>query len=117
MTLSIITAFIGCWTPYFVVHLIHIWTEYQYSIADSVYAFAETLALFNSAINTILYGCFNVHLKRGLVEVCCPLRVRQQVSLYSFTVCSLCGSAVNNVRGCVVKLFCDLFFYFSASGC
>ena len=84
MTLSIIGAFIGCWTPYFVVHLIHIWSEYQYSIADSVYAFAETLALFNSAINPVLYGCFNVQLKRGLIEVCCPLRVRQQVIAHLF---------------------------------
>jgi len=24
MTLSIVGAFIGCWTPYFVVHLIHV---------------------------------------------------------------------------------------------
>jgi len=72
MTLSIICAFIGCWTPYFVVHLIHIWTEYHYVIADSVYAFAETLALLNSAINPILYGCFNVQLKRSLAELCCP---------------------------------------------
>ena len=71
MTLSIICAFIGCWTPYFVVHLIHIWTEYRYNIADSVYAFAETLALLNSAINPILYGCFNVQLKRSLAELCC----------------------------------------------
>jgi len=84
MTLSIIGAFIGCWTPYFVVHLIHIWSEYKYFIPDSVYAFAETLALFNSAINPILYGCFNVHLKRGLIEVCCPLRVRQQVLLLMY---------------------------------
>ena len=72
MTLSIICAFIGCWTPYFVVHLIHIWSEYRYVIAESVYAFAETLALLNSAINPIIYGCFNVQLKRSLAELCCP---------------------------------------------
>jgi len=54
------------------VHLIHIWSEYSYVIADSVYAFAETLALLNSAINPILYGCFNVQLKRSLAELCCP---------------------------------------------
>jgi len=72
MTLSIICAFIGCWTPYFVVHLIHIWSEYSFVIADYVYAFAETLALLNSAINPILYGCFNVQLKRSLAEMCCP---------------------------------------------
>ena len=56
-----------------------VWTEYRFIIAESVYASVETLALFNSAINPVLYGCFNVHLKRGLVEVCCPRHVRQQV--------------------------------------
>jgi len=84
MTLSIIGTFIGCWTPYFAVHLFNIWTEYRHSIPDSVYVSVETLALFNSAINPVIYGCFNVHLKRGLVEVCCPLRVRQQVGLPHF---------------------------------
>jgi 7 transmembrane receptor (rhodopsin family) len=76
VTLSIICAFIGCWTPYFVVHLIHIWSEYEYYIPVSVYVFAETLALLNSALNPVLYGFFNVQLKRGLIEVCCPRRIR-----------------------------------------
>ena len=31
-----------------------------------------TLALLNSAINPVLYGCFNVQLKRSLAELCCP---------------------------------------------
>jgi len=72
MTLSIICAFIGCWTPYFVVHLIHIWSAYKYVIAEYVYAFAETLALLNSAINPILYGFFNTQLKRIIADLCCP---------------------------------------------
>jgi len=76
VTLSIICAFIGCWTPYFVVHLIHIWSEYSYYIPDAVYVFSETLALFNSALNPVLYGFFNDQLKRGLIEVCCPRRIR-----------------------------------------
>jgi hypothetical protein len=71
MTLSIICAYIGCWAPYFVVHLIHIWSEYKYFIPDFVYVSAETVTLVNSAVNPILYGCFNLQLKRGLVEVCC----------------------------------------------
>ena len=75
MTLSIICSFIACWTPYFVVHLIHIWSEYHYKIPEPVYVFAETMALLNSALNPILYGCFNIKLKRGLVEVFCPHRV------------------------------------------
>jgi len=80
MTLSIICAFIGCWTPYFVVHLIHIWTEYRYVISESVYAFAETLALLNSAINPVLYGCFNVPAK-STVNVSNPFAGPE--SLYS----------------------------------
>lgn len=64
MTLSIICIFMVCWTPYFVVHLIHIWSEYEYEIPQSVYAFAETLAFLNSALNPVIYGCFNIRLKR-----------------------------------------------------
>ena len=74
MTLSIICAFIGCWTPYFVVHLIHIWSEYTRRMPEWVYVSVETLALVNSAINPILYGCFNVRLERGLAELCCRRR-------------------------------------------
>ena len=55
----------------------HIWSEYTYNIPEAVYAFSETTALLNSALNPILYGCFNMHLKSGLVEVCCPHRVRE----------------------------------------
>jgi len=59
MTLCIVCSFIACWTPYFTVHLIHIWTEYRYHIPEAVYVFAETLALVNSAVNPLLYACFN----------------------------------------------------------
>lgn len=75
MTLGIICSFIFCWTPYFVVHLIHIWSRYKYKIPEPVYVFAETIALLNSALNPILYGCFNIKLKRGLAEVFCPSRL------------------------------------------
>ena len=40
---------------------VHIWTEYRFVIADSVYAFAETLALLNSATNSrFVYGTANI---------------------------------------------------------
>jgi neuropeptide S receptor 1 len=84
MTLSIILSFIMCWTPYFVVHLIHVWSDYQYNIPVTVYVFAETIALLNSALNPILYGCFNIKLKRGLMEIFCPDRLRTEVN-HSFT--------------------------------
>jgi hypothetical protein len=89
MTLSIICSFIMCWTPYFVVHLIHIWSEYQYAIPPAVYVVAEAMALSNSALNPILYGCFNIKVKRGLSEICCPGRERQNNhnSVNTHTMC------------------------------
>ena len=85
MTLSIICSFIACWTPYFVVHLIHIWSEYAYNIPEAVYAFAETMALLNSAVNPILYGCFNIKMKRGLTELFCPNRTRDKNAFRAVT--------------------------------
>ena len=77
MTLCIICSFLACWTPYFVVHLIYIWSEYKYSIPQSVVALADTIALLNSAMNPILYACFTVKLKRSLRDVFCNcLRVQ-----------------------------------------
>src|SRR6218665_869090 len=65
MTLSIICTFIVCWTPYFVVHMIHIWSEYTFHIPKPVYAFADTIAFLNTALNPILYGCFNIRPRRN----------------------------------------------------
>ena len=84
MTLTIICVFIMCWTPYFVVHLIHIWSNYTYQIPDSVYALAETMALWNSALNPILYGCFNVKTSCPCGRKIVP-RVKQQAERTSNT--------------------------------
>ncbi|KAK2177971.1 hypothetical protein NP493_567g01001 [Ridgeia piscesae] len=87
MTLAIICSFIMCWTPYFVVHLIHIWSEYRVVIPGPVYVFAETMALLNSVLNPVIYGCFNMRLARGIVEVFCPARAaRRQQQLMRQTV-------------------------------
>ena len=105
MTLSIILSFIMCWTPYFVVHLIHVWSDYKYDIPETVYVFAETMALLNSALNPILYGCFNIKLKRGLMEIFCPDRIRTDVN-QSFatrkqaTVDYHCMNVVKNASRC-----------------
>lgn len=71
MTLSIICTFVVCWTPYFVVHLVHIWSEYTHVIPESVYVIAENLALVNSAVNPFLYAWFNARLKQRLYAVFC----------------------------------------------
>ncbi len=100
MTLSIIGSFIVCWTPYFVVHLIHIWSEYNYEIPETVYVFAEAMALLNSALNPILYGCFNIKLKRGLLEVFCPGKLKNPQSQRPMTNTTAkkpeCGNEAEN---------------------
>lgn len=73
MTLCIIFSFIACWTPYFVVHQIRIWSNYNYKVKESITTFAETMALLNSAVNPFLYGFFNVKfgkncMKRGYFQ-------------------------------------------------
>ncbi|ESO13099.1 hypothetical protein HELRODRAFT_121903, partial [Helobdella robusta] len=64
MSLSIICVFVVCWTPYFVVHLVYIWSEYTYKIPKWLFACADTTAFLNSALNPIIYGFFNVKFRK-----------------------------------------------------
>lgn len=80
MTFSIIATFIACWTPYFVCTLVLIYSNYQHDIPKSVMAFAETIALLQSGLNPLLYGFFNIKLKRGLMEVFCPNKLKYDIN-------------------------------------
>ncbi|CAG7704875.1 unnamed protein product [Allacma fusca] len=71
MSLTIVITFVVCWTPYFVVYNIRIFSDYKLSIPDSLMVLAETLALMSSAVNPIIYGCFNLRIRQGLQEACC----------------------------------------------
>lgn len=75
MTLCIIISFIICWSPYFIVTLIVIYSEEKVEIPKSVIALAETMALLNSAINPILYSCFN--LKMLFYDIFCPWKLKR----------------------------------------
>lgn len=78
MTFCIIISFIACWTPYFVTTLCLIYSNKTLQIPSSVMAFAETIALFQSAVNPVLYGIFNIKLFAGLAEVFCPHRLKKK---------------------------------------
>ena len=78
MTLAIVGSFIACWTPYFVVHLVHIWSEYQHKIPQAVFALADTVALVNSAVNPLLYVAFTLRCRKRLKAVCFPACFREQ---------------------------------------
>lgn len=78
MTFCIILTFIACWTPYFVTTMCVIYSDRTLHIPDSVIAFAETVALLQSAVNPVVYGIFNLKIFRGLIEVFCPHRLKQK---------------------------------------
>lgn len=67
--ICIILSFVICWTPYFVVHNIRIYSDYKIKIAPYLLVGAETMALLNSALNPIFYGYFNVRLRKGFIEI------------------------------------------------
>jgi neuropeptide S receptor 1 len=69
MTFVIIVTFITCWTPYFVSTLIQIYSNNTYEIPAPVIVFAETIALFQSALNPIIYGCFNFSIKKEMSKM------------------------------------------------
>ena len=90
MTFAIIATFIMCWTPYFVTTLIRIYSDYTVKIPASVMAFAETVALLQSGLNPLLYGCFTVKIKRGLTDVFCPYRLKN--SRWAMRYNNSCGA-------------------------
>ncbi|XP_022258578.1 gonadotropin-releasing hormone II receptor-like [Limulus polyphemus] len=69
LTICIIASFVICWTPYFIVHNIRIFSNYNIKIPQTVIVGAETLALLNSALNPIFYGYFNVRVRKGFIEI------------------------------------------------
>ncbi|XP_066283846.1 gonadotropin-releasing hormone receptor-like isoform X1 [Branchiostoma lanceolatum] len=74
MTLCIIIGFVTCWTPYFVVTLYEVFTGRK--LPEVAYVVAETMALFNSTFNPIVYGCFSLNLKQGLIEIFCAEKLK-----------------------------------------
>ncbi|XP_078597044.1 gonadotropin-releasing hormone II receptor-like [Branchiostoma floridae x Branchiostoma japonicum] len=74
MTLCIIIGFVTCWTPYFVVTLYEVFTGQK--LPEVAYVVAETMALFNSTFNPIVYGCFSLNVKQRLIEIFCADKLK-----------------------------------------
>lgn len=71
MSCSIVITFIVCWTPYFVVYNLLIFSNYSMKIPESIMVIADTLALTNSVLNPVIYSCYNMKIKQGLSDACC----------------------------------------------
>jgi len=78
MTMSVIVGFVVCWTPYFVVSLIRIYSDYRYRLTTAL-SVSELMALGHSAINPLLYIVFStravraafLHLRQRVLPHCC----------------------------------------------
>lgn len=64
MTMSVIVGFVVCWTPYFVVSLIRIYSDYRYRLTAAL-SVSELMALGHSAINPLLYIVFSTRAVRA----------------------------------------------------
>ena len=96
MTLSVILAFLFCWSPYFIVGLIRIYSGYRIRLTQA-YSVAEILAMLHSALNPILYGVFSTRSAvKILRNICCRKR---KMGYSSRNICdsSLVGSEYESV--------------------
>ncbi|KAF8790292.1 neuropeptide S receptor-like isoform X1 [Argiope bruennichi] len=89
LTICIIASFIICWTPYFIVNNIRIYSNYTITVSKNVILGVQTLALLNSALNPIFYGYFNVHLRKDFKEI-----VYRKKDLGTCLMAQSCGAAV-----------------------
>ncbi|GIY50166.1 hypothetical protein CDAR_430321 [Caerostris darwini] len=69
LTISIIASFVICWTPYFIINMVRIYSDYEIIFPKNVSLGVQTLALLNSALNPIFYGLFNVRLRKDFREI------------------------------------------------
>lgn len=99
MTMSVIAGFVVCWTPYFAVSLIRIYSDYRYRLTTAL-SVSELMALGHSAINPLLYIVFStravraafLQLRHRVLPRCClrrcarKARGRKAASHRSFVV-------------------------------
>ena len=59
MTLSVIIAYLVCLTPYFIISLIRIYSNYSLELTEEL-SVSKTIFMLHSALNPILYGLFTL---------------------------------------------------------
>ncbi|OQV18865.1 putative Vasopressin V1a receptor [Hypsibius exemplaris] len=77
LTICILTCYILCWTPYFTINLLNVWTNYRYkdNIPPFVKSLSKCLAWFSSCVNPIIYGGFHFSF-RPLQKIFCPATLK-----------------------------------------
>ena len=80
MTLSVIMGFVLCWTPYFVLGLLRIFSGYKIQLPHT-FAVAEIMAMVHSAMNPILYGIFSTKAAKKVCAGMCRKLKRHDVTV------------------------------------
>ena len=89
MTLSVIMGFVICWTPYFVVSLVRIYSDYQIKLRNAL-TVAEIMCQLHSALNPILYGIFSTKAAKKVCRHMCRKcrRSEEYIARYETTALS-----------------------------
>lgn len=74
MTLSVILAYIVCLTPYFIICLIRIFSNYTLDLKYQL-TISQTIFMLHSALNPVLYGLFTLRIAH-IVSLCSSIRHR-----------------------------------------
>ena len=88
MTMLVVVGFVMCWTPYFVVSLVRIYSDYEIEL-EEVLSISEIMALGHSAVNPLLYMIYS---RRALRTFCWQIRRRVR--------CSACYWAASHPNAC-----------------
>lgn len=72
MSIVIVTSFIICWTPYYLLGLWY-WLfpeKMEETVSHSLTHMLFIFGLFNACLDPITYGLFTIHLHQGLTRCC-----------------------------------------------
>ncbi|XP_055332781.1 vasopressin V1a receptor-like [Paramacrobiotus metropolitanus] len=78
LTLCMLASYLICWSPYFTVTLLNVWTDYRMKehIPRAVSIAAQCGAWFSSCINPIIYGLFQLSMD-SLRSMMCKQKPKQ----------------------------------------
>lgn len=72
MSIVIVTSFIVCWTPYYLLGLWY-WffpDDLESTLSHSMTHMLFIFGLFNACLDPITYGLFTIHFRKGLKRYC-----------------------------------------------
>ncbi|XP_059213222.1 putative gonadotropin-releasing hormone II receptor [Centropristis striata] len=79
MSIVIVSSFIICWTPYYLLGLWY-WffpDDLEGKVSHSLTHMLFVFGLFNACLDPVIYGLFTIHFRKGLRRFCCDSTTTQ----------------------------------------